>query len=210
MSSNHNTLLVSLLFLAVGAGDTWAQGLEPISAEDLLAMQSAVGGSRSPTWSPDGSKISFISGGRLVAVSPAGGAPVLLTDNLGLSGVGSLGAPQPTWSPDGNWVAYTSDKGGAPDIWLWSVKDARDIRLTNLSARANGLAWSPDGRWIAFAGDRFGNMDIWLVSVPGGVTPALPSRNSWPPTSSAFVVCRFAPSLRGLLDQGKDDRYPNL
>ena len=114
MSSNHNTLLVSLLFLAVGAGDTWAQGLEPISAEDLLAMQSAVGGSRSPKWSPDGSKISFISGGRLVAVSPAGGAPVLLTDNLGLSGVGSLGAPQPTWSPDGNWVAYTSDKGGGP------------------------------------------------------------------------------------------------
>ena len=168
MSSNRNTLLVSLLFLAASVGDAWAQGLEPISAEDLLAMQSAVGGSRSPKWAPDGSKISFISGGRLVAVSPAGGAPVLLTDDLGLSGVGSLGAPQPIWSPDGNWVAYTSDKGGAPDIWLWSVQDARDIRLTNLSARATGLAWSPDGRWIAFAGDRFGNMDIWMVSVPGG------------------------------------------
>ncbi len=168
MSSNRNTLLVSFLFLAASVGDAWAQGLEPISAEDLLAMQSAVGGSRSPKWAPDGSKISFISGGRLVAVSPAGGAPVLLTDDLGLSGVGSLGAPQPIWSPDGNWVAYTSDKGGSPDIWLWSVQDARDIRLTNLSARATGLAWSPDGRWIAFAGDRFGNMDIWMVSVPSG------------------------------------------
>jgi len=168
MSSNRNTLLVSFLFLAASVGDAWAQGLEPISAEDLLAMQSAVGGSRSPKWAPDGSKISFISGGRLVAVSPAGGAPVLLTDDLGLSGVGSLGAPQPIWSPDGNWVAYTSDKGGSPDIWLWSVQDARDIRLTNLSARATGLAWSPDGRWIAFAGDRFGNMDIWIVSVPSG------------------------------------------
>ncbi len=168
MSSNRNTLLVSFLFLAASVGDAWAQGLEPISAEDLLAMQSAVGGSRSPKWAPDGSKISFISGGRLVAVSPVGGAPVLLTDDLGLSGVGSLGAPQPIWSPDGNWVAYTSDKGGSPDIWLWSVQDARDIRLTNLSARATGLAWSPDGRWIAFAGDRFGNMDIWIVSVPSG------------------------------------------
>ena len=168
MSSNRTTLLVSLLFLAAGAGDARAQGFEPIAAEDLLAMQSSVGGSRSPKWAPDGSKISFISGGRLVAVSPEGGAPVLLTDDVRLSGVGSLGAPQPIWSPDGEWIAYTSDKGGAPDIWLWSVQDARDIRLTHLSSRANGLAWSPDGRCIAFAGDRFGNMDIWMVSVPGG------------------------------------------
>ncbi len=169
MSLVRTAILGSLsLLLVVDAGEAVAQDFTPISAEDLLAMQSAVGGSRSPKWSPDGSKISFISGGRLVAVSPEGGAPALLTDDLSLSGVGSLGAPQPSWSPDGRWIAYTSDKGGAPDIWLWSAEDARDIRLTKLSARATGLAWSPDGRWIAFAGDRFGSMDIWLVSVPDG------------------------------------------
>ena len=197
MSSNHSALLVSLLLLAVGAGDLWAQGFEPIAAEDLLAMQSAVGGSRSPKWAPDGSRISFLSGGRLVAVSPEGGAPVLLTDNLGLNGVGSLGAPQPTWSPDGDWIAYTSDKGGAPDIWLWSAEDARDVRLTHLSARANGLAWSPDGRWIAFAGDRFGNMDIWLVSVPDGDLvrltddPLYEGYPSWTPDGDKLLYVRM-------------------
>ncbi len=197
MSSNRIALLVSLLFLAGGAGDGWAQAFEPIAAEDLLAMQSAVGGSRSPKWAPDGSKISFISGGRLVAVSPEGGASVLLTGDLSLSGVGSLGAPQPTWSPDGEWIAYTSDKDGAPDIWLWSARDARDVRLTHLSARATGLAWSPDGRWIAFAGDRFGNMDIWIVSVPDGEVfrltdePLYEGYPSWTPDGEKLLYVRM-------------------
>ena len=197
MASNRTTPFVLLTLLALGAGDAWAQGFEPIAAEDLLAMQAAVGGSRSPKWDPDGSRISFLSGGRLVAVSPEGGAPVLLTEDLSLSGVGSLGAPQPTWSPDGDWIAYTSDKGGSPDIWLWSAKDGRDVRLTHLSARANGLAWSPDGRWIAFAGDRFGSMDIWLVSVPGGEVVRLTDDAlydgypSWTPDGDKLLYVRM-------------------
>ena len=111
--------------------------------------------------------------------------------------MGSLGAPQPVWSPDGRFVAYTSDRDGAPDIWLWSAEEGTDRRLTRLSARANGLAWSPDGAWIAFAGDRFGNMDIWKVSVPGGEVHRLTSDPlyegypSWAPDSGALFYVRM-------------------
>ncbi len=94
-------------------------------------------------------------------------------------------------------VAYTTDRGGAPDIWLWSAEDGTDRRLTRLSARANGLAWSPDGAWIAFAGDRFGSMDIWKVSVPGGEVHRLTSGPlyegypSWAPDSGALYFVRM-------------------
>ncbi len=170
----------------------------PIEAAALVDLRAAVGGSHSPRWAPDGSLITFVSAdGDLAGVDPANGEFRVLTEDLSLSGVGSLGAPQPIWSPDGRFVAYTSDKGGAPDIWLWSAEDGSDRRLTRLSARANGLAWSPDGEWIAFAGDRFGTMDIWRVSVPGGEVhrlsddPLYEGYPSWSPDGEALFYVRM-------------------
>ena len=185
---------------AASAGSSPA---DPVSAAELVDLTAAVGGSHSPKWSPDGSSITFVSGGGLGAVATGDGAFDILTEDLSLSGVGSLGAPQPTWSPDGRWIAYTSDKGGAPDIWLWSAEEGAgmrvttDVRLTRLSARANGLAWSPDGRWIAFSGDRFGNMDIWRVSVPDGEVhrltddPLYEGYPSWTPDGSRLLYVRM-------------------
>ncbi len=178
----------------------------PIGAAELVDLRAAVGGSHSPKWSPDGSMITFVSAsGELAAADPAdAGADLdILTTDLSLSGVGSLGAPQPTWSPGGERIAYTSDKGGAPEIWLWSQAEAgggrmrMDVQLTELSARANGLAWSPDGRWIAFAGDRFGNMDIWKVSVPEGELhrltrdPLYEGYPSWSPDGESIFFVRM-------------------
>ena len=203
-------------FLVVAAGGALAAGLAcsleesgpppaaadelagPVGAAELVDLRAAVGGSRSPQWAPDGSLITFVSAaGDLAGVDPEDGSFRVLTEDLTLSGVGSLGAPQPVWSPDGRFVAYTTDRGGAPDIWLWSAEDGTDRRLTRLSARANGLAWSPDGAWIAFSGDRFGTMDIWKVSVPGGEVhrltgdPLYEGYPSWAPDSGALFYVRM-------------------
>lgn len=103
-----------------------------------------------------------------MGISPEGGFPVLLAEDASLSGTGSPGSQKPQWSPDGQWIGYVSSKGGAPEIWLWSVTDGKDIQLTNLGARVNALQWSPDGKWIVLSNDRYGNQDIWKVSVPDG------------------------------------------
>ena len=170
----------------------------PISAESLVDLRAAVGGSRTPKWAPDGSRITFVSPhGGIAALDVERGGVTTVVENVQLSGVGSLGAPQPVWSPDGRWLAYTSDKRGAPDIWLWSVEDGSDRRLTRLSARANGMAWSPDAQWIAFSGDRFGNMDIWKVSVPDGEVHRLTDEvlyegyPSWSPDSERLYYVRM-------------------
>ena len=168
----RNPVLNFLLILVFACTLSANEHYEPISVDNLLSVRSIISGRDAPQWSPDGSLILFMSGLRgglnLMGISPAGGFPVLLAEDASLSGTGSPGSQKPQWSPDGQWIGYVSSKGGAPEIWLWSVKDGKDIQLTDLGARVNALQWSPDGKWIVLSNDRYGNQDIWKVSVPDG------------------------------------------
>jgi dipeptidyl aminopeptidase/acylaminoacyl peptidase len=103
----------------------------------------------------------------------------------------------PGWSPKGQWISYVSNKGGSPEIWLWSTEDGRELQLTNLGARINSMTWSLDERWIVFAGDRFGNYDIWKVSVPEGKVHRLTDDKryevfpTWTPDASRILYVRL-------------------
>jgi Tol biopolymer transport system component len=105
-------------------------------------------------------------------------------------------AQYPRWSPTGEWISFVSDKGndsGAPDIWLWSARTGRQIRLTHLEARIGWTSWSPDGKWIAFSGGLAGNYDIWKAAVPSGETTRLTTDPryevvpTWTPDSQRIV-----------------------
>lgn len=164
-----------LLILSIVICTNMSQGsttkhLQPLPINDLLQIGSVLGGQNAPQWSPDGKKIIFASSlnsGGLVSISPEGGCPIRLPIDLGGTGH-FLASHDPRWSPDGRWISYTSNKSGAPELWLWSVSDGRRIQLTNLGGRISSLNWSPDSHWIAFSGDRYGYYDIWKVSVPDG------------------------------------------
>ncbi|MDE2864449.1 MAG: S9 family peptidase [Gemmatimonadota bacterium] len=158
-------LLGTAIFLAsASAAPLHAQKADILTIDQLLSIESVVSGS--PAWSPDGSGILFqssLSGG-LMTISPDGGFPTRLPTEMGSSGH-FLASQMPGWSPSGNWISYVSDKGGSPEIWIWSTEDGSEAQLTNLGARINSMTWSPDERSIAFAGDRYGNYDIWTVEV---------------------------------------------
>lgn len=53
------------------------------------------------------------------------------------------------------WIAYTSDFGGAFDIWLYRPRDGNNYQLTQgLGVEFSVPYWSPDNRKIAFIGTR--------------------------------------------------------
>lgn len=169
----RTSLLVALV--SFGGGDlaaqvSWEAGA--LSAQELTSIGSVISGRDAPQWSPDGDEILFMTslggGVNVYGISPEGGFPRPLVEDLSLSGTGSPGSQKPQWSPDGRWIGYVSSKGGAPEIWLWSVEDGRNVQLTDLGARVNALQWSPDGDRIVFSNDRYGAQDIWVVSVPDG------------------------------------------
>ena len=75
-----------------------------LSRTDRPAAQVTNGAnsSSSPRWSPDGKKISFVTGGQIWMMDPDG------DDKKQISNI-STGASNPVWSPDGKWIAFVSD-----------------------------------------------------------------------------------------------------
>ncbi len=179
----------------------------PLTADQVLLVSSVIGGRDAPNWHPDGTRIAFLGsfGGPLGLweVSATGGKPRQLIADVSLAGVGSTASQNPLWSPSGEYVAYVSSKGGAPEIWLWSPRQGRNMALTSLGGRINSMNWSPDGRRIAFAADRYGSEDIYVVTVPSGEVTRLTSH----PDYEVFPT--WTPDGRYVLFDRLDDRWLN-
>ncbi|MBM3789698.1 MAG: S9 family peptidase [Acidobacteria bacterium] len=181
MTGRSGAYTVFVLAAAVACARAAAAQTGPAPGEwaDAVLSVRSLAGNEAPQWSPDGSRILFVShlGGPagLWSIPAGGGFPVGIVPDIGR--VPFQMAHHARWSPDGDRIAYVSDKGGpaappeAPvpsDIWTWSAAEGRSARLTALGARVGSLAWSPDGKWIAFSGGLRGNYDIWKVAVPTG------------------------------------------
>ena len=119
----------------------------------------------SPSWSPDGQKIAYVSfeNGRssIYVQEVYTGARQKLTSFKGINGA-------PVWSPDGSKLALTLSKSGNPDIYVMDVKTKKLRALTTHWAIDTEPAWSPDGKYIVYTSDRGGNPQIYRVEADGG------------------------------------------
>jgi TolB protein len=165
-----------------------------------------------PAWSPDGKKITFISGRENNMMSYVDFD--VLTMNRDGTGVTNLTLPyanvelRPSWSSDGTRILYESDfdardensitEGKNWDIYVMDADGSRIVRLTYNPASDGQAAWSPDGSRIAFGTDRNGSSDIYLMDtngtdqVPLLSGPANDEQPAWSPDGNriAFVSDR--------------------
>jgi dipeptidyl aminopeptidase/acylaminoacyl peptidase len=111
-----------------------------------------------PQVSPDGKKIAFSvtqpdaslnkKFNRVYVMPIEGGAPKEI-GNVGDSN------ERPRWSPDGKKISFTSDKGGASQIWLMDADGGNARQLTKLSTEASGQLYSPDGKNLIVVSEVF-------------------------------------------------------
>jgi serine/threonine protein kinase/sugar lactone lactonase YvrE len=93
-------------------------------------------------WSPDGSRLAFEKGGRLLTIANASGGNAVVLDPAGRSfGV--------AWSPDGQWIAYVhSDKGGVKLEKIRATPGASPMILAD--AEHGQIGWSAAANSILF------------------------------------------------------------
>jgi TolB protein len=125
----------------------------------------------SPTWSPDGQDLIFISnrghiwgsGGFWRMPARAGGEPRELRYEE------TTWKARPDWSRDGRRVVYSSYLGRQwNQLWLMTADGGDPFQLTYLGGDATAPRWSPDGSRIAFISNERGNTALRIVDVPGG------------------------------------------
>jgi dipeptidyl aminopeptidase/acylaminoacyl peptidase len=163
-----SAVLVVCFGLAVFAQNAGSSSQSEIAA--TVTRMARIGGASSPSFSPDGKWISFISnmtGVPQVWVIPAeGGFPRMVTNGDDpVAGV--------RWSPAGDWLAVTIAPGGGLNTQVYVVKpDGTGLRrLTDGGRDNNGFdAWTEDGGKIAIDSSRLdpASRDSFLIDVASG------------------------------------------
>jgi TolB protein len=119
----------------------------------------------SPSWSPDGSELAFVTfhdrKAKVVIRNVRQG-----TTREVASFKGSNSAP--SFSPDGRTLAVTLSKDGGSHVYLMDRNGGSARRVTDSSGIDTEARFSPDGASLYFVSDRGGGPQIYRQSVSGG------------------------------------------
>lgn len=119
----------------------------------------------SPTWSPNGSQLAYVSFESRKPViylhDVATGRRRLLANFRGSNSA-------PAWSPDGRSLAVTLSRDGGSQLYLISASGGEPRRLTQSQSIDTEPVFSPDGGSIYFVSDRGGAPQIYRMPASGG------------------------------------------
>ena len=116
----------------------------------------------SPSWSPDGKKVAYVSfetglANVFIQNISTGKRDSVLSKNTQIS--------SPSWSPDGKYLSLTLYQDGNAEIYILRLRDKTLTRMTNQFAIDTESSWSPRGDKILFTSGRSGSPQIYELDL---------------------------------------------
>lgn len=130
----------------------------------------------SPSWSPDGSKLAYVSFENKKAEIFVQNIYTQLRSKI-TSHDGINGAP--VFSPDGKKLALTLSKDGQPEIYVVDIETKALKRVTNHYAIDTEASWFPDGKSLIFTSERGGRPQIYKVALASGKVQRITFEGEW-------------------------------
>jgi len=153
---------------------------------------SAIDHEISPTWSPDGSEIVFVSNRNHIYGT---GGFWRMKAQLGAE-AREIHYEETTWkarpefSPDGKRIVYASYLGRQwHQLWLLPAEGGDALQISYGDFDNINPRWSPDGKKIAFISNRDGNTSLWMQEIPGATQSPMVAtkRNYLSPTGTLTI-----------------------
>jgi TolB protein len=116
----------------------------------------------SPSWSPDGKKVAYVSfenrRAGIYLQNVQTGSRQLMSEFPGINGA-------PAWSPDGRKMALVLSKSGSPNIYVMDMGSHQLTQMTNDFYINTEPAWSPDGSTLLFTSNRSGGPQVYQLKL---------------------------------------------
>lgn len=118
----------------------------------------------SPSWSPDGRQVAY--------VSYESGRPVVYAQDLASGSKRTISDPNrssisPSWSPDGRSIAYSVAERGNYNIVVSGANGGGARQITNTRGINAEPQWA-DSNTIVFTSDRSGQPQLYKITASGG------------------------------------------
>lgn len=74
----------------------------------------------------------------------------------------------PCWSPDGRQIAYTSERPGFYELFVFDMERGQEWQASQEGCDLDGLAWFPDGQRVACTLNRGGAFELGWIDLHSG------------------------------------------